>query len=265
MSFQRSIFAGPANKWPSSGWSPMFIGIGVCIGVLGVFMTADPACRHWFVAPVLLCGCLISRDAFDWLLGKRDLLDPVGIVGAFGLYFFFLTPLLHVTTGYWMLYVTPPDDWRPWLGLAAMLNCVGIMFYHTIVRRGGRPKPHIGSVWLLREGRFWIVLAFAAIISLVAEAYITVSFGGFSGQLDSYMRSLSSHKDLLANMGWIVALSESFPVLMMLGILVQLRKCRRPPGILSCVCIFGVFIGLQILFGGYRVLAVGGLSFGVSI
>ena len=57
---------------------------------------------HWFVLPVFLCGWLVAEDALRWLSGEVDVLDPVGVLGLFGVHFFFLAPLLHVSWGYWM-------------------------------------------------------------------------------------------------------------------------------------------------------------------
>jgi len=230
----------------------MFIGMGFCTAVLLAFMAADPACRHWFVIPVLICGFLVSRDAFDWLLGRRDLLDPIGVVGTFSLYFFFLTPLLHVMTGYWMLYVTPPDDWRPWLGVAAILNCFGLAIYRVVVGRSAQEKHKPRYVWRLRKKPFWILLIGTGIVSLALEAYVNTRLGGVSGQIDSYMYSLVSHQDPLVNMGWIVVVSESFPVLMMLGVLVRLRERRQPPSLWTCVLMLVLLLGVQFFFGGFR-------------
>src|SRR5262249_20499992 len=49
--------------------------------------------HHWFVLPVTACGILIGWDAARWLLGKVDLVDPVGVIGIYGFFFYFLAPL----------------------------------------------------------------------------------------------------------------------------------------------------------------------------
>src|SRR5438128_351446 len=85
--------------------------------------------HHWFVLPVTACGILIGWDAARWLLGKVDLFDPVGVIGIYGLFFYFLAPLLHVLWDEWMRYIASPPDWRPLLGSMAILNFVGLALY----------------------------------------------------------------------------------------------------------------------------------------
>src|SRR5437588_10852622 len=70
----------------------------LCILTVIGFVVASDRFLHWFVLPVACCGALIGIDAVDWLRGRVHLLDPVGILGLYGLHFFFLAPLLHV---YW--------------------------------------------------------------------------------------------------------------------------------------------------------------------
>src|SRR5437867_10567284 len=73
----------------------------LCAGVLLLFLATSEDTRHWFVIPVLLCGVLIASDTVDWVRGRLNLFDPVGIVGILGIYFFFLAPPLHVSWYYW--------------------------------------------------------------------------------------------------------------------------------------------------------------------
>ena len=62
----------------------------VCLVVLVFCLARCSSCFHWFIIPVLLCGVVISHDMVDWLRGRFDVFDPVGILGIAGFYFFFL-------------------------------------------------------------------------------------------------------------------------------------------------------------------------------
>ena len=66
------------------------------------FAAFSPQCAHWFLIPLVFCGTLTSMDALEWLRGRLDLMDPIGLMGVVGFHFFFLAPLLHVAWDYWM-------------------------------------------------------------------------------------------------------------------------------------------------------------------
>src|SRR6185369_2098228 len=105
---------------------------GFCAAVLVFFTAVAPDMRHWFLVPVFICGVLIGSDAMGLVTGTRDIFDPVGMIGLPGLHFFFLAPLLHIYWGYWIDDVNGPPDWRVWLGLMALLNAVGLLFYRWV-------------------------------------------------------------------------------------------------------------------------------------
>jgi hypothetical protein len=235
-----------------SKWDSTLIGIFFCVATAALCMVFEPECRHWFIIPILFCAALISGDAIDWLTGRCGLLDPRGVLGCYGLYFFFLAPILHVLTDWWMPYITPIDDWRPWLGVTAILNCIGLLIYRMVSQRAREYRPRTHRVWILQEQRFWVLLIFISAISLVAEIYIYVKLGGVAGEVDTYMQSLTTHQDPLAGMGWLLVVGESFPALMMLGLIVLLRRNRKPPKVLALACMLMVFMGVQLMFGGFR-------------
>ena len=85
--------------------------------MLVVALCATRQCAHWFVIPVFACGVVICHDAVDWIRGKLDPFDPVGLLGIFGVHFFFVAPLLHVLWDWWLVERDiRPDDLRPGWG-----------------------------------------------------------------------------------------------------------------------------------------------------
>src|SRR5688500_12713778 len=80
---------------------------------------SNPETFHWFLIPTILCGALIGGDAIRWFRGRLDAYDPVGLMGVGGFFFFFLAPILHTVWDFWFAEVTPPPDWREWLGQMA--------------------------------------------------------------------------------------------------------------------------------------------------
>src|SRR5260370_14199244 len=76
------------------------------------FAAFSPQCAHWFLIPLIFCGTLTSMDASEWLRRRLDLMDPIGLMGVVGFHFFFLAPLLHVASDYWMGSTALPADWR---------------------------------------------------------------------------------------------------------------------------------------------------------
>src|SRR5829696_787148 len=143
------------------------------VSIIAAFGSTSDKFAHWFVLPVLLCGALIGIDAVDWVRGRLDVFDPVGLIGLVGFHFFFLAPLLHVSWDHWMpgALVVPPQDWRVWLGGMAVLNLLGILVYRLLrnpVQKylEGRSKQ---AVWVIDKGRFLSVLVFSLLISLVAQ------------------------------------------------------------------------------------------------
>src|SRR5438128_1961906 len=104
----------------------LYVSAAIAAGMVAFY----PAMLHWFLLPVLACGVLIGEDAVEWLRGRMDLFDPVGILGVLGYYFFFLSPLLVVWWNHRLMYLPDqPDDYRPWLGGVAALNFLGLLVY----------------------------------------------------------------------------------------------------------------------------------------
>jgi hypothetical protein len=201
--------------------------------------------QHWFLIPVSVCGVLIGIDAVEWLRGRLDLYDPIGIVGLLGVHYFFVAPLLHVAWDTWMD-LSPPPDWRDWLGYMGILNAIGLVLYR-LARRIFKTKPKTaGMLWRIDKGRFRKVLPVFIIVSAIAQTLVYARFGGISGYMDSRI----SDPESFVGLGWIFMISESAPILIAFFIVVnmQQRKINWSRASLALVALFAV----QMYFGGLR-------------
>jgi hypothetical protein len=239
---------------PPKRHNTWFVACLLCGSVVLLFGMAEAAggsdqLLHWFIIPVLLCGILAAEDAVKWFKGDLDVFDPVGILGLFGVHFFFLAPLLHVSWGYWMDEVVPPADWRPWLGGMAALNLAGLLAYRAT-------RGHVGSAdatsssgsraWRLRPRRFRSCLAGALLLAGALQLWVYARFGGVAG----YVSAVEHQEDAFLGSSRIAMVTGTFPVLAMMGYAVYLRWRRRTPSWPTLLLVIVGFGALALLFGG---------------
>lgn len=250
------LAAAPAfDQRPLLGnWRSIIIAFYGCLLVALAFILSNPEqFFHWFIVPVTLCGALIGADAVQWLRGRLDTFDPVGLLGLFGLHFFFLAPLLIVAWDYQLLYLPPLDDWRPWLGQMAFLNLAGLALYRLSRRWVKPPAPdRPRRVWRLDGELFFIVLLFALAITFALQLAVYQQFGGLAGYINAYEESFTGTTSF-AGFGALFTISESFPNLLMLGYVVWARRKGggwRAWGVILLMLL--LFFVLRIFFGGLR-------------
>jgi hypothetical protein len=235
------------------GRSSWLLAMQLCSIVVLLLVLTSEAMRHWLVLPVLVSGILISKEAIDWLRSDEDPLDPIGLFSLFGIHFFFLSFLLHPLFDFYWTYPYAPNDWRPWLGYAAVLNCIGIVLYRLILAwyRRNRVRHRAATYWQLSRGR----LLFLSVVSLATSAsmqYLTYErFGGVSGMIESYT-SRRAGEDPFEGLGWISVFAESFPVILAIavGVLTRGSKIWRSPITMGVVMLL-VFVS-AIYFGGLK-------------
>jgi hypothetical protein len=225
--------------------------LGVVVIVSAFFVLVSDQCRHWFVLPIGICGFIMLSEAMPWFQGRVDILNPRAVLGVYGVFFFWLAPLLHVGFSVWMEYVIPPDDWRPWLGGMAAINLVGLLAYKWCLGSERRAPVRQRRTWRLESHRFWTLLALACAISLTAQSYLWIKTGGLAGYAAQYSVSLATHYDPLAGLGWVVVIGESFPMLLFIAFVVVRRRCTHTGWSIIALALLSA-IGLQFLFGGFR-------------
>ncbi len=248
-----SVMAGRrflAVDWSSAAFSFVFCGVGVV-----AFGLSSSDYAHWFIIPIYLCGALIGTDVVSWVRGRMDVLDPVGLLGLFGLHFFFLAPLLHVHWNYWIPYVTPPEDWRPWLGRMAWINFVGLLLYFwgrsiqssRRVRRANR----ITEAWTLDSSRLLAFVVPGMIFSFILQVFIYAKSGGIYGYIAAYDSQLQGN-GTFKGFGWLFMFSEIFPIFALFTYAVYVQRTGRGRSWKTVGAVLLSFFILKIFFGGLR-------------
>jgi hypothetical protein len=207
--------------------------------------------QHWFVIPVLFCGILITIDAVNWFRGRVDSFDPVGVLGLLGFHFFFLAPLLHVLWDQWLPpYITPPSDWREWLGWMGVLNALGLIFYcvtRNVVLKY-EPAPSTKVFWYINRRRFFIIVSFALLIMGCVQIWFYTRYGGIL----KYIGLVEERAviDAFQGMGWAFMISDSFPILVLMAFAVIGEKEKLSRLRIVFVVFLVTFFVLRIIFGG---------------
>lgn len=230
--------------------SSFFWAFYISISVVILFLFVSDKFLHWFIVPVLLCGIIIGVDAVDWLCGRLDMFDPFGVIGLLGFHFFFLAPLLHVYWDYWMSYITPPPDWRDWLGAMAALNVFGLIAYRFSRVWIARNIVHqrVSIVWDLNRARFYVVVIVALLATAALQVWVYATQGGVWGYIQAYVEGTGAFEGY----GWIFMFSESFPTIALFGYVVYARDKNRYKSWVAIFFVIVIFFVLKLFFGGLR-------------
>jgi hypothetical protein len=227
-----------------------FISAVVCAVIFLLSAAQSTDVFHWYAIPVFLCGVVIGADAVDWVAGRRDLFDPVGILGLLGLHVFCLAPYLHVVWQQWMRFIDPPTEWRDWLGLMACLNLLGLLLYRatvSAVEHRAADKPAAWR-WQIEPQRCGLVLGLALVVTFAVQVVIYLRFGGLSGYMEEFARG---GKDF-AGLGMFFMVGETFPILALMAYAVWVKLGRRAPGWGELAAVLVAMLVLKLLFGGLR-------------
>lgn len=232
--------------------SSLIFSFFLCSAITLLFvLTSERQFLHWFVLPVTLCGVIIGVDAIDWFRHRLDTFDPIGIVGIFGFHFFFLAPLLHILWDHQLLYIQSVEDWRPWLGYMGILNFVGLLFYRasrTVFKPQSRSPV---KIWQFDLRLLPIVLLFAVLITAGLQFLVYQQFGGISGYLNTFEETILGSTGF-TGFGTLFAISESFPLLLLISYAIIARNRPHWRSWLVILCVLAIFFFIRILFGGLR-------------
>ena len=204
------VIVQPA-KAQNPGWLADYLLAGaVCLAAVFVSAFFSRDVLHWCIVPILCCGVIIGSDAARWLRGKYDIFDLKGLLGVYGVHFFFFAPLLQITIGAEMPYVKNPADWRPWLGEMAALNVAGLLAYNAVERLAQRGTKQLHTIWVAQPGQTGFLIGGGLVIALGACGYFFAHFGGFSGAAAAITQQSGG---AMAGMGIPRILKDSLPSL----------------------------------------------------
>jgi hypothetical protein len=239
------------NSEPEQSGTSLLISAVLCGSIALISIAIEHQLEHWFVVPVVLCGTVIGWDAVEWCRARIDTFDPIALTGLLGWHFFFMAPILHVMTDTWPRYVSPPPDWRPWLGCMAGLNFVGLTIYRVVrsLSLGREPINGTQVVWTMSGARFFQAMSVSIGLCLAASLYVHFALGGYVGISDAFARARGG-SDELAGKGWIMSMSSTLPVLGWTVFAVVARRSPQSPRWTVLVIAMLAFLAVRMLSGG---------------
>jgi hypothetical protein len=182
-----------------------------------------------------------------WLRGKVDIFDPLGLLGGYGYFFFFVAPLITVMWNYHTRELPEPPDWRGWIGWMSVINIFGLLAY--LIGRSHFAQSGPRTLWLVKPHSFFAIFSVAVPVALAVQIYVFVKFGGVFGFMTAYS---NADLDSFAGMGWIFLIAEMFPGFVAIIFLVWKRDFLRQRSWGFLIAVIVVFFALKLLCGGLR-------------
>ena len=212
-----------------------------------VFLAVYTSPLDWFLLAIFLCGCLSGIDMISYLRGQLDTFDPLGVLGVFAYYFFYIAPLLTLGTGYHSRFLPAVPNWTEWIGWMALINAGGLILY--LASRRIFPVRRPRTAWVVRAPSFFTAISIALPIAFSLQVYIFVKFGGITG----FMRAFTERDTAaFSGMGYVFLLAETFPVFLAIAVLVWKRDfLKRSPWIFLFLLVVAFFF-LKLICGGLR-------------
>src|SRR4030095_12298034 len=130
-------------------------------------------------------------------------------------------------------------------------NAAGLLLYRWAraeTRRPTRPAPIPQRRWGICRVRFGLFLAFLLVITVILQLWIYSMYGGITG----YISAASEGRDAFRNIGVVFVVSESFPMLALIGFAVYGADSRRARSLLVVISVMLLFLALKFFFGGLR-------------
>lgn len=240
----RSGFFGPANQGDSSSALIAFVLVAIT-DIL--FILASDRCQHWFVIPISVCALVVGTDAIEWLRGRMNLYDPIGIIGLYAVHWFYVAPMLNVAWDFWITDVYAPPDWRDWIGYMGILNALGLILYRLCRRTFKRRVPAGRVFWKIDRLKARTVLPVLILISAVAQTWVYARFGGITAYMDSRLMGNQPEWD---HMGPMFMISESAPILIAFLVVINLQQSRIQWT--QTFFALSALVVVQMYFGGLR-------------
>ncbi|MDB2506950.1 hypothetical protein N9X20_05325 [Opitutales bacterium] len=207
---------------------------------------------------LFLSGSLIFSDGVRWLRGELEALEPAGILGCLGLFYFYISPLLQQNWGYWAN-LTDLSGSRVWLDLWSGCSFIGIILYKAMVSLLENSKGSSGTsyVWRFHPQRFVFTMALFLCVSILAQSYVYYKFGGMSGFIETYTQRQAeqlgmSTKDPFKGYGVVMLVAESFKPLFALCTIYYFKEFKFTKSTAFLLAYLSTCFIVFLVFGGLR-------------
>lgn len=213
------------------------------------FVGTTPSTRHWMLLPnFAMSNILIYMAVLSFFKSKYKYFSVKFIVYVFSFYFFTVVPLLTIKWDYYIPNVIQPSDWRTWIGILSIVNLIGILILIFI------QKINIFNIkfttWKINYSKFYKLSFLTLIITFLAQTYYYFSVGGISSFINLYSNRYNN--GAFNDSGFMFTLTESFPIVLGLTIIVYMKKNNyKPKWIWLILLLFVIFI-VRMYFGGLR-------------
>ncbi len=215
--------------------------------ILCVFVAVYAQPLDWFLIPIFLCGCLSGIDMVAYIRGRLDTFDPLGVLGVFAYYFFYIAPLLTLATDYHSKFLPAVPHWTDWVGWMALINAGGLIVY--LASRRIFPVRRPTTAWVVRAPSFFLAISIAIPVAFALQVYIFVKFGGITGFMQAFTARDSA---AFSGMGYVFLIAETFPVFFAIAVLVWKREFLKKSPWIFLVLLVGGFFLLKLICGGLR-------------
>lgn len=200
-------------------------------------------------------GILILRDGIDFVVGKIDTFDPVGIIGIIGYFLFFVSPVLQNSWDYWPFIPSLSQD-SGWMLFWAITNFFGVLIYQYISKFNIRSQVN-KSGYYFNIKKFNIIMPIALLISFMMQVYVYSKFGGISGFVETFTSRqndglVKAGEDPFEGLGLPMLFAESFKILIAIYIIFNLSKLKKYKSNLLFIFIMIAFVIIFLFFGGLR-------------
>ena len=226
----------------------IFFPLVLSVSVIVFSLIVKPGIRHWSLIPLFFCGFLTGIDAFRWIRGAYDTFDPNGLIGAFGVNFFFIAPLLCLMfePDVAMQNISNPTNWELWIGYMAILNIVGLLIYKSTQYFAFRFVSPSRKVWQISSGNALPIMFLAAILASFCWVMVMIKMGGFAGIIQS---TIYREDTAWQGVGKYRIPMRSFVILCVIIMTLLRKSSLKSNWFILCVIYIGCFAG-QILTGG---------------
>jgi hypothetical protein len=208
----------PANEWRQGAISDYIWSCGIVILIMAAFVMQQPdQLLHWMLLPLFACGVIVTADAIRWLKGTYSLFDPKGIIGLYGINFFFTAPLLVVFYEMEGVETYIVSDWKPLLGIMAIFNVLGLIVYKLFEKIAfRRPTRAESTYWAVNHTRAALYVPLFVTVAFISFCIYMVRGGGLSGVL-------LQEKQGEINMGLVgggvfMVLRDALPMTVLIGL-----------------------------------------------